>query len=75
LPNESKVGETLIEACVAAATVSVAELLVMPDNEAVIIEVPEATPVDTPPETMVAAAVLEDAQVTVEEMLWVVLLL
>jgi hypothetical protein len=50
-------------------------LLVTPDSEAVIIEVPAATPVATPPETMVAAAVFEDVQVAVEVRFWVVLLI
>jgi hypothetical protein len=72
---EAVVGVTAMETRVAAVTVNVAELLVIPDSEAVIIEVPAATPVATPPETIVAAAVLEDAQVTVEVMFWVVLLL
>ena len=65
---EAAVGATAIDTSVAAVTVSVAELLVIPDSEAVIIEVPAATPVATPPETMVAAAVFEDAHVTVEVM-------
>ena len=72
---EAAVGATAIDTSVAAVTVSVAELLVIPDSEAVIIEVPAATPVATPPETMVAAAVFEDVQVAVEVRFWVVLLL
>ncbi len=73
--TEAAVGVTAMETSVAAVTVRVAELLVIPDSEAVIMEVPAATPVATPPETMVAAAVFEDAQVTVEVMFCVVLLL
>ena len=70
---EAAVGVTAMETSVAAVTVRVAELLVMPDSEAVIIEVPAATPVATPPDAMVAAAVFEDAQVTVEVMFCVLL--
>ncbi len=50
----------------AAVTVSVAELLLMLDNVAVIIAVPAATPVATPLTAIMAAAVFEDAQVTEE---------
>ena len=76
---EAEVGVTAMEVSVGAVTVRAAELLVIPARLAVIVDAPAATPVATPavapPETMVAAAVFEDAQVTVEVMFWVLVLL
>ncbi len=72
---EAVVGVTAIDVSVAAVTMSVAELLVIPESDAVIINEPAATPVATPLAAIVAAAVFEDAQVTVEVMFCVVLLL
>lgn len=70
---DADVGVTAMEARVAAVTVRVAELLVIPESEAEIIDEPAATPVATPVDAIVAAAVFEDAQVTVEVMFCVLL--
>jgi hypothetical protein len=49
-------------------TVRVALLLVMPEREAEILDVPAAMPIDKPPDAMVATVVLLLAQVTDEVM-------
>ncbi len=72
---EPVVGVIAIVVSVAAVTVMVAELPVIPDSEAVIIEDPAATPVATPLDAMVAAAVFDDAHVTEEVMFCVLSLL
>ena len=61
---EAEAGVTAMETRVVALTVNVALLLVMPDREADILDVPAATPVATPPEAIGAALVLLLAQVT-----------
>ena len=72
-PSATFALEGLRVTVMAPVTVSVAELLVIPDSLAVIVDEPAATPVATPVDAMVAAALLEDAQVTVEVMLFVLL--
>ena len=59
----------LIEVSVAVVTVSAKVFEVTPLNEAVMFELPTATPVARPVVEMVAAAVLEEFQVTVLVML------
>ena len=61
---EAEAGVTAIEVRAGELTVRVALLLVMPEREADILDVPAATPVATPPEAIVAALVLLLAQVT-----------
>jgi hypothetical protein len=64
-------GVTAIEAKVGAVTVRRADPLIVPEV-AVIVVVPAATEVASPPELMVAALVAEDVQVTELERLAVV---
>ena len=62
---EAEAGVTAMETRVGGLTVNVALLLVMPDREADILDVPATTPVATPVcRPMVAALVLLLAQVT-----------
>jgi hypothetical protein len=67
---EAEAGVTAIEVRTGELTVRVALLLVIPEREAEILDVPAATPVAKPPEAMVAALVLLLAQVTELVMIW-----
>lgn len=72
--TEAVAGVTAIEVSSAAVTVSVAAPLIVPDV-AVMVELPGATLVASPPLLTVATDVAEDVQVAVAVRTWVVLLL
>ena len=62
-----------METRVAAVTVSAAELLVMPPDVAVMLEVPIVTPVARPEAVIVATAGVAEFQVAVLVKFWVLL--
>jgi len=65
-------GVTAIEDSVGAVVVTLRDAVpLMPLRDAVMVDDPAATPVARPAELMVAVAVLEDVQVTVEVMVLV----